>query len=81
MGYRGDDWIPFLKITVKESRDVPKVRGVFERGECDFQGLWNGPVSTFESNIVYTLRFMIDTKVSSDCGYLSFALIIFRLSA
>lgn len=37
---------------------------MFERGECGYQGLFTGDmVPTFESNIVYTLRFMIDTKV------------------
>ena len=36
---------------------------VFEKAQCSYQELFNGVVSTFESNIVYTLRFMIDTKV------------------
>lgn len=62
-GYKGDDWIPFLKITINEPRNLPKVRGIFERGECHFQGLFQDTVPTFESNIAYTLRFMIDTKV------------------
>ncbi|KAJ7281884.1 DNA polymerase family B-domain-containing protein [Mycena rebaudengoi] len=63
--YRGDDWIPFIKLTISDPRSLPKVRGVFERLECRFQGLFSTekPTSTFESNIAYTLRFMIDTKV------------------
>ncbi|KDR67983.1 hypothetical protein GALMADRAFT_257532 [Galerina marginata CBS 339.88] len=61
--YRGDDQVPFLKITLTDPRSVPKIRGLFERGECDYQGLFDGIVQTFESNIVFTLRFMIDTKV------------------
>ena len=38
---------------------------VFERGECDFNGLFpvGDPIKTYESNIVYPLRFMIDTNV------------------
>jgi hypothetical protein len=36
---------------------------VFENGEVSFRGLFSGPLTTFESNIPYTLRFMIDTKV------------------
>ncbi|KAF8630753.1 hypothetical protein AX17_005348, partial [Amanita inopinata Kibby_2008] len=63
LGYVGDDWHPFLKITVNEPRNIPKVRGVFERAECTYQNLFNGPVQTFESNIQYILRFMIDTKL------------------
>ncbi|KIK07783.1 hypothetical protein K443DRAFT_622150 [Laccaria amethystina LaAM-08-1] len=63
-GYRGDDWVPFLKLIITEPRSLPKVRDEHPlRGECDFQGLFNDIVPTFESNIAYTLRFMIDTKV------------------
>lgn len=37
---------------------------MFERGECQYQNLFSvDSVPTFESNIAYTLRFMIDTKV------------------
>ncbi|TEB29100.1 delta DNA polymerase [Coprinellus micaceus] len=61
-GYLGDDWMPFLKITVVEPKDLPKVRGVFEKGDCSFQD-FGGIVPTFESNIVYPLRFMIDRNV------------------
>ncbi|KLO05308.1 hypothetical protein SCHPADRAFT_933696 [Schizopora paradoxa] len=63
--YYGDTPSPFVKIIVKTPRNVPKVRGMFERGECDYRDLFTlGTVwPTFESNIVYTLRFMIDAKV------------------
>ncbi|KAF7973956.1 hypothetical protein HWV62_13918 [Athelia sp. TMB] len=57
-GYRGDDWVAFVKLTISEPKSLPK------RGECGYQGLFSGDmVPTFESNIAYTLRFMIDTKV------------------
>jgi DNA polymerase delta subunit 1 len=62
-GYMGDDIVPFLRITVHNSKSVPQVRGIFERGECNFQELFSGPTSTYESNIAWVLRFMIDTKV------------------
>jgi DNA polymerase delta subunit 1 len=29
MGYMGDDWIPFMKITVSDSKNVPKARDKF----------------------------------------------------
>jgi DNA polymerase delta subunit 1 len=35
----------------------------FERGQIDFNGLFPPEILTYESNIAYTLRFMIDTKV------------------
>ncbi|KAJ6624961.1 DNA polymerase family B-domain-containing protein [Mycena sp. CBHHK59/15] len=62
--YRGNDWIPFIKITLVDPKSLPKSR-VFERFECSFQSLFptDRPTATFESNIVFTLRFMIDTKV------------------
>ncbi|KAG7443660.1 uncharacterized protein BT62DRAFT_988235 [Guyanagaster necrorhizus] len=66
-GYRGDDQVPFLKITITEPRSLPKVRGLFEKNSVDFNGLFvrkdGEAIPTFESNVAYTLRFMIDTKV------------------
>lgn len=37
---------------------------LFERGQIDFNGLFPQEVMTYESNIAYPLRFMVDTKVS-----------------
>lgn len=62
-GYRGDSKPLFLKITICDQRTLPKVRGLFERGELSFRDIFPEPVTTYESNIAYTLRFMIDTKV------------------
>lgn len=63
-GYKGDDQTPFLKITIPELKVYPKVRGAFERGEVIFKGFFDGStVMTFESNIAYTLRFMIDKQI------------------
>jgi len=36
---------------------------VFEQGEIQFLDMFQGPTLTFESNIQFLLRFMIDTKV------------------
>jgi hypothetical protein len=36
---------------------------IFERGETNFRNLFSGPVTTFESNIPFVLRCMIDVKV------------------
>lgn len=42
---------------------LPAFSRIFERGETDFRGLFSGPVTTYESNIPFILRFMIDTGV------------------
>jgi DNA polymerase delta subunit 1 len=65
-GYKGDSDVPFLKVVLSAPHMVPKVRGAFEKQELDFNGLFNKggvPTPTYESNILYVLRFMIDTKV------------------
>ncbi|KAI0705145.1 ribonuclease H-like domain-containing protein [Cytidiella melzeri] len=63
-GYRGDDLVPFIKITVADQRSLLELRDFFERGRCRFKNLFKAVgVATFESNIAYTLRFMIDTNV------------------
>ncbi|AFR94130.2 DNA polymerase delta subunit 1 [Cryptococcus neoformans C23] len=62
-GYRGDDTVPFIKITISDPKNLSKVKGAFERGQIDFNGLFPPEVLTYESNIAYTMRFMIDTKI------------------
>lgn len=63
-GYRGDNAVPFLKITIKELKHYAKVRTAFEKGSIRYKDIFDGEeMVTFESNIAYTLRFMIDHKV------------------
>ena len=63
-GYKGDTVSPFIKITVSDLKSYPKVRGVFERGEVTWKNLFDGTsLLTYESNIAYTMRFMIDHHV------------------
>ena len=45
---------------------VPRVRAAFEQGEVQFSDMFEqGPNLTFESNVPFLLRFMIDTGVLS----------------
>ncbi|EKM50426.1 uncharacterized protein PHACADRAFT_104509 [Phanerochaete carnosa HHB-10118-sp] len=67
-GYRGDEKVPFIRIEVSDQRSLPKTRDkwLFNsfRGECHFNNLFKtDSVSTYESNIAYVLRFMIDAKI------------------
>ena len=54
-----------IYICYERSPDSTHSLRHLERGECHFNDLFNTEVATFESNIAYTLRFMIDTKVCS----------------
>ncbi|EIN06111.1 delta DNA polymerase [Punctularia strigosozonata HHB-11173 SS5] len=63
-GYRGDDWVPFMKLITDNPRNVPKVRDEPIPCICGFKrDLFPEQTTTFESNLAYVLRFMIDTKV------------------
>ncbi|KAI9635703.1 putative delta DNA polymerase [Dioszegia hungarica] len=66
-GYRGDDNVPFIKITCYDHKSLSRIRAdqarAFERNQINYNNLFPDELMTFESNIAYTLRFMIDTKV------------------
>lgn len=62
-GYQGNQKSPFVKIVINDPKNLPKVRGTFERGDFTFNGMFPGQVMTFESTLAYELRFMIDTKL------------------
>lgn len=63
-GYKGDFNSPFLKLTISELKGYPKIRGAFERGDVHFREYFQGEcLLTFESNINYELRFMIDYNI------------------
>jgi DNA polymerase delta subunit 1 len=64
-GYHGDSKSPFIKVTVNEPRMIAKARAKFETG-LTVPG-YDKPViaeTTYESNLAYLLRFMIDCKVN-----------------
>lgn len=63
-GYHGDSKSPFIKVTVNEPKTIAKARAKFETG-LTVPG-YDKPViaeTTYESNLAYLLRFMIDCKV------------------
>lgn len=64
-GYRGDGFAQFVKVTCNDPKDISKARNKVETGVM-VAGL-DKPCTadtTFESNLAYLLRFMIDCKVS-----------------
>lgn len=63
-GYRGDGFVQFVKVTCNDPKDISKARNKVETGVM-VAGL-DKPCTadtTFESNLAYLLRFMIDCKV------------------
>jgi DNA polymerase delta subunit 1 len=64
-GYRGDTKSPFVKVTVFDPRSISKVKNKVEAG-VNVPGLDRicQAETTYESNLAYLLRFMIDCKVS-----------------
>jgi DNA polymerase delta subunit 1 len=62
-GFNGNQKTPFLKIILHDAKLVPRARAAFEQGEVQLLDLFQAPSLTFESNIAFLLRFMIDTKV------------------
>ena len=61
-GYHHGPKARFLKVTVINPRHIAKARQILESGFLFPSG--NGACEGFESNLAYTLRFMIDAKVS-----------------
>lgn len=62
---------PFLKITLALPNMISVARGVLEKGMV-IPGLSSTPLvlPTFESNVLFILRFMVDCKVRSDARVL-----------
>lgn len=69
-GYHGDQKSPYIRVTVSDPRNISKCRLKIEGG-VTVPGL-SRPCqadTTFESNLGYALRFMIDCKVSG-CNWI-----------
>lgn len=66
MRFQGNQKSPYLKITVNDHKFINRVRTLVQDNKANWKNLWgaiDGGILTFD-NIVYVLRFMIDTKVS-----------------
>lgn len=63
--YTGGQKSPFLKITLTSPTFLAKVRGLIERNEANYKGMWgivDGGLQTFD-NLQYVLRFMVDKEI------------------
>ena len=61
-GYDPGQVKPFLKVTTLVPNFVSKCRTIIERG-LNISGLGTRAFETFESNVLFILRFMIDCKI------------------
>ncbi|KAJ9085306.1 DNA-directed DNA polymerase delta [Entomophthora muscae] len=61
-GYYSGDLVPFIKMSVNNPRSIAAIRRALKAG-ISFGRFENYSPQTFESNLEYLLRFMIDTKV------------------
>jgi DNA polymerase delta subunit 1 len=62
MGYQGGRKLPFIKILLSSPRLVPKCRDIIETG-MEIPGYGDRASLTYESNIPFVLRFMIDYDI------------------
>ncbi|KAJ2613724.1 DNA-directed DNA polymerase delta [Coemansia sp. RSA 1365] len=61
-GYHGNVKAPFLKIFVRNPRQIRQVTQVVKRGfNVPRSGLYSG--TPYESNLEFTIRFMVDTDI------------------
>ncbi|KAG0335796.1 DNA-directed DNA polymerase delta [Podila horticola] len=61
-GYHGGEQSVFLKITLRDPKHIAAAKRTVEKG-FSFAGFNDWSAQTFESNLAYLLRFMIDGKV------------------
>jgi len=68
----------FVEITMRNPQDVPASRGLISRSK-KFSSLRNGGMrTTYEANVEFIIRFMIDTGITG-CGWVSFDRSKYRL--
>jgi DNA polymerase delta subunit 1 len=60
--YNGNHKVPFLKITTALPNHIPTAKRILEQG-MSFGEFPGNPMATYESNIPFILRFMIDLKI------------------
>ncbi|KAF2643760.1 hypothetical protein P280DRAFT_444871 [Massarina eburnea CBS 473.64] len=64
--FQGNQKSPYLKITLHDPKFLNRVRKLVQEGAANWKGMWprgDGGILTFD-NIIYVLRFMIDTKIA-----------------
>lgn len=63
-GFQGNEKSLYIKITVNDPKHIARLRSIFERGDINFNNMFPPQYMTYESNIPYVLRFMIDASIT-----------------
>ncbi|KAL7749935.1 DNA-directed DNA polymerase delta [Sorochytrium milnesiophthora] len=64
MYFHGNQSAPFLKIVLSHPKHIAPLRRLFETGTVRMNGVGIFSAQTYESNIAYLLRLMIDCKIT-----------------
>lgn len=72
MNYRGGHLSPHLKIVVQLPQHIPKLRSLLSDHGVVCPGAWEGVrrFPTFESNIIFPLRFLVDNDIGG-CNWVT----------
>ncbi|TID23937.1 hypothetical protein CANINC_003098 [Pichia inconspicua] len=62
--YHGDQKLPFLKIILSHPKFAGKIRTAFERGEIQYNELFNPTGTVTFDNLQYLLRMMVDCQIT-----------------
>lgn len=62
--YHGNQQLPFFKIILTHPKFAGKLRTAFERGEIQFQELFNVNGTVTFDNLQYLLRMMVDCQIT-----------------
>lgn len=62
MYYRGSGAVTHLKIVTQLPQHIPKLRSLLSDGGVSCAGAWDGVrrFATYESNVIFPLRFLVD---------------------
>jgi DNA polymerase delta subunit 1 len=63
LGYQGDALIQVLRIHTALPNFIPTARGILQKGFKPCQGMPEQQFMTYESNVPFVLRFMVDTDI------------------
>jgi len=59
----GRQSIRFLKINLADHRKCRALQDMFTRGQCDYRNVFSSPELSYEGDVPYFLRYMVDNEI------------------